>query len=64
MASMGCPVGLQCDMAGNAGISGSGLRDTKLHVFLGAPGWLSPVECVTLDLEVVSSSPTLGVEIT
>ena len=29
-----------------------------------APGWLKTVEHVTLDLSVVSSSPTLGVEIT
>lgn len=44
-------------------ISGSGLRGTKLGVFLEAPGGLSPVERATLGLEVVNSSPTSGVEI-
>lgn len=30
----------------------------------GASGWLAQVECVTLDLKAVSSSPVLDVEIT
>ena len=38
--------------------------DINIKLKEGAPGWLSGWSVLTLDLRIVSSSPTLGAEIT